>query len=374
MSAHSPSTLGTLGQGQAPHAAVRGVQRADEPDASETSAAQPPDHSQGEPHEDSLREPLTQPVSFTLTVPATSANLGPGYDAMGLALELRDTVTVHAHPREDPAKPSVSVAIEGEGAADLPSDASHLVVTVMEKIMAAKGYHLPDIDVHATNVIPHSRGLGSSAAAIASAVITADQLIPGGLSDHEKLQIGSRIEGHPDNYVPALRGGVAVSWDSDTDGGEAQYRSAAIAAHAQVRCVVAVPGFVQSTQAAREVLPGSVPHDHAARNSARAALLVHAITHDPALLFEATEDYLHQEYRRQAFPASMHLVDVLRTAGHAAVISGAGPAVLVLTTDSAADEVAAVITAHCAEAPEDQRFIPRNLPIATAGVTVEASQ
>src|SRR5699024_9546980 len=226
-----------------------------------------------------LRAPLSAPHRFTLRVPATSANLGPGYDTLGLALELRDEIDVTASPRQQDSEPRVDVVVVGEGAQSLPTDASHLLVTVTEEILAAKGYHLPDLQVRATNVIPHSRGLGSSAAAIAAAVTTADQLIPGGLSDDEKLQIGSRIEGHPDNYAPALRGSVAVSW-STGEPHDLVFHTAPLTPHPRISTVVAVPDFVQSTQAARDVLPARIGHQQAARNSSRAALLVHALTTD----------------------------------------------------------------------------------------------
>ncbi|WP_300345134.1 homoserine kinase [Nesterenkonia sp.] len=338
--------LGQLGQGLAAH------------------------HAAGEPA-GTLRPACTAETRFTLTVPATSANLGPGYDTLGLALELRDVIEVHAQPAQDPEKPRVDVVVDGEGAATLPTDASHLVVTVVEQIMAAKGYSLPDLTVRAQNRIPHSRGLGSSAAAVATAVVSADQLIPGGLSDEEKLQIGSRIEGHPDNYAPALHGSAAVSWASSS-GPDTLYRTAALRPHPELTTVVAVPDFTQSTQAARDVLPVSVPHETAAKNASRTALLVHALTTEPALLLEATEDYLHQEYRREAFPTSMALVDSLRQAGHAAVISGAGPAVLVLTEQQNAASAAQHIADFAAPRAPGDTFSVQNLPIAASGATVEA--
>ncbi|WP_022872791.1 homoserine kinase [Nesterenkonia alba] len=342
--------LGRLGQGLAPDAA----------------AGAPAAH---------LNEPLVAPRYFTLTVPATSANLGPGYDTAGLALDLRDTIEVQASPRRDPDRAEVAVTVTGEGSSDLPADASHLVISVVERILAAKGFALPDMHVTAHNVIPHSRGLGSSAAAIATAVVTADQLLPDGLSADEQLQIGSRIEGHPDNYVPALRGGVSIAWHAGEDSnGASVFRAAALRHHPELRCVVAVPDFVQSTQTARDLLPVQIPHGTAAKNSSRAALLTHALTEAPELLLDATEDFLHQEYRRQAFPASMALLDSLRQAGYAAVISGAGPAVLVLTTRAEATAVAEHIRSWDAEQTTPKTFTARNLPIARSGATVETHQ
>lgn len=337
----------------------------------------------------SVLEPLTGPLHFHLRVPATSANLGPGYDTMGLALGLYDEITVMAAPRQG-AEAKIEITVEGEGSATLPRDASHLVVKLVEKILASKGYSLPDLQVRAQNNIPHSRGLGSSASAVASAVMTADALLPEGLSEEEKLQIGSRIEGHPDNYVPALRGGMAISWQRAPSAGSGatehspstqsaklpgEFRTAALIPHAELRTVVAIPNFEQSTQVARDLLPEQVGHAVAARNSARAALLVHALTTAPDLLMEATEDSLHQEQRRPAFPGSMALVDELRAAGFAAVISGAGPSVLVLAAgDAEAAAAAARITAVGGPDLQGHVFTASILPIAETGATVEIHQ
>lgn len=312
-----------------------------------------------------LAEPLEAPRAFRLRVPATSANLGPGYDCMGLALEMHDVVDVVASPRQDPARPRVSVTVEGEGAATLPRDASHLVISLVGRIMAQHGHHLPDLQISARNHIPHSRGLGSSAAAVATAVVVADVLLPEGLSEDEKLQIGARVEGHPDNYVPALRGGVGLSWQE----GE-RFRTASLVPHGRLRTVLAVPDFEQSTAEARGVLPEVIPHATAAANSARTGLLVHALTAAPELLLPATEDRLHQEQRRGAFAPSMALVDSLRAAGHAAMISGAGPSVLVLADgDGSAREAEAHIVAH--EGIAGDTWSPAILPISRTGVTVE---
>ncbi|MCH8561131.1 homoserine kinase [Nesterenkonia sp. LB17] len=368
-----------LGQGLAPEQALA-------PSAATPPAAQ--GHDAEGANDLALREPLAAPASFHLKVPATSANLGPGYDTMGLALGLYDEITVHAAPRSGTTA-QVEITVEGEGSATLPRDASHLVVTLVEKILNAKGFSLPDLQVRAVNNIPHSRGLGSSAAAVASAVMTAHTLLPDGLSDDEKLQIGSRIEGHPDNYVPALRGGVAISWQAaatalgsagEPDGSavhprDGAFKTAPLIPHPDLRTVVAVPNFEQSTQVARDLLPAQVDHSAAAQNSARAALLVHALTSAPELLLDATEDALHQEQRRPAFPGSMALVDGLRAAGFAAVISGAGPTVLVLAdSDAQASAAAQQISALGGPDARGHVFTPSILPIAGAGATVEAHQ
>lgn len=331
-----------------------------------------PEEVAGQPAE-SLTPALGEEVSFRLTVPATSANLGPGYDCLGLAFELRDDITITARPRQHPEEPHVEVTVSGQGAEDLAQDASHLVVAVVERILAAKGYELPDLSVQAENRIPHSRGLGSSAAAIASAVVTAAELIPEGLSPEEKLHIGASLEGHPDNYAPALNGGAAVSWVEGT-GDVAQFFSSGLQLHPSLRTVVAMPDFTQSTQVARDLLPTQIPHAQAAANSARSALLIHALTTAPEYLVQATEDRLHQEYRRAAFPESMELVDYLRREGFAAVISGAGPAVLVLCPAESAQAASAAIDDYCRQRNAVGRFAPMELPIAASGATVEASR
>lgn len=335
-----------------------------------------------QPVRDSLCEPLTEPLRFRLRVPATSANLGPGYDSMGLALGLYDVVDVIASPRAHAERAQITVRVQGQGAGELPQDASHLVVSLIEEILSSKGYALPDLQVTAHNSIPHSRGLGSSAAAAATAVVTASQLLPEGLSPQEQLQIGSRIEGHPDNYVPALRGGLALSWQSGAPE-RARFRSVPLTPHPRLRLMLAVPNVEQSTHTARTLIPARISHADAACNSARTGLLVHALTAQPSLLLEATEDRLHQEYRRSAFPASMELVDALRAADHAAVISGAGPSVLVLADgDTAAEAALELVVSRGSEPGEavgfdepagtrEPIFGPKILPLSPSGATVE---
>ncbi|WP_261624899.1 homoserine kinase [Nesterenkonia marinintestina] len=315
--------------------------------------------------ESELPDPVAGPTAFRVSVPATSANLGPGYDCMGLALELRDVVDVEARPRSDARQASVSVDVVGESAEDLPTDATHLIVVLIARILRSRGFRLPDLSLRATNSIPHGRGLGSSAAAAACAVTAAAELLPDGLSPDEQLQIGARFEGHPDNYVPALRGGAAVSWEQD-----GHFDGAPLRLDPGVRAVAAIPDFRQSTAAARVSLPDTVPHAEAAANSARAALLVHALTAEPSRLCDATADLLHQEQRRPHFPSSMALVDRLRGEGHAAVISGAGPTVLVLADgDDAAESALTALEGFGGLAGQHWRRL--RLPISTSGATVE---
>ncbi|SEP67298.1 homoserine kinase [Arthrobacter sp. OV608] len=271
--------------------------------------------------------------SVTVRVPATTANLGPGYDSLGLALALHDTLTVESLESEE-----LLFDLAGEGAETLPRDASHLVIRAMEAAFERLGFRHGGIKVTAENVVPHGRGLGSSASAVVAAISAANALVPAASRRGKDwiLQLTSELEGHPDNVAPAIFGGLALSWqDSD------QYSSTSAAVSGSVVPVVAVPDFELSTETARALLPASVGHHAAAMNAGRAALLIHALTTKPEFLLAGTEDYLHQSYRAEAMRPSAALISALRTAGHAAVVSGAGPTVLVLADGQA--EAAAVV-------------------------------
>jgi homoserine kinase len=271
--------------------------------------------------------PIEAGQIVTVRVPATTANLGPGYDSLGLALALHDTLTVESLETDE-----LLFELRGEGAETLPRDASHLVIRAMEAAFERLGFRHGGLKVTAENVNPHGRGLGSSASAVVAAVSAANAMVP---EAHRRgrdwiLQLTSEIEGHPDNVAPAIFGGLALSWqDSD------QYSSTSATVVDSVIPVVAVPDFELSTEAARALLPASVGHHAAAMNAGRAALLIHALTHKPEFLLAGTEDYLHQSYRAEAMRPSAALIGALRAAGHAAVVSGAGPTVLVLANGEA---------------------------------------
>lgn len=263
------------------------------------------------------------PVPVRVRAPATSANLGPGFDALGLALELYDEVT--ARVVDGPAR----VAVTGQGAAELPGDESHLVVRAAHAAFHELGTAPPGLELSCHNRIPQARGLGSSSAAIVAGILTARALVQGGaerLDDAAVLRLAAAIEGHPDNVAPCLRGGFTIAW-TGPDGARAVSRRPADG----VLPTVFVPDARGLTATARAALPASVPHADAALTAGRAALLVHALTAEPGLLFEATEDRLHQVYRAPGMPATAALVERLREAGVAAVVSGAGPSVIALT-------------------------------------------
>lgn len=271
--------------------------------------------------------PLGSAVS--VRVPATSANLGPGFDALGLALGWYDDLTARLVDGD-----ALDIDIEGVGCGVVPLDERHLVVRAMSDTFAELDLPRPGIALHCVNRIPHGRGLGSSAAAVVAGALLARALVVDGarrLPDPVLLGIAAHIEGHPDNVAAALLGGLSVAWYDAAEGSAGpRVRAARIDPAPTLTATVLVPDATLSTETARTLLPASVPHDEAAHSAGRAALLVHAIAHDPTLVLPATEDRLHQHYRAQAMPATLEVVARLRAAGLAAVVSGAGPTVLVL--------------------------------------------
>jgi len=264
----------------------------------------------------------------TVDVPATSANLGPGFDCLGLALDLHDTLTGEI------VDSGLHIDIDGEGAETLPRDDRHLVVRAMHAAFEVLGVTPTGLRLHAGNRIPQSRGLGSSSAAIVGGLALARALVDGGagaLDDAALLRLATRIEGHPDNVAPALHGGFVVCGH---DGADTWAVSAPVVP--EISAVVFVPPGGVSTELARGLLPDQVSHAAAAANTGRAALLVAALAGATDHLFRATEDFLHQDFRAPAMPESLALVSALRADGLAAVVSGAGPTVLVLTADDPA--------------------------------------
>ena len=281
--------------------------------------------------------------SVRARVPASSANLGPGFDSVGLALGLWDTCVATVTD-----EPGITVDVQGEGAADVPRDATHLVVRTMLRAWDELGVAPPrGLHLSCVNHVPHGRGLGSSATAIVTGIVAAQGLHDVCRGAGESLDLtfannlAARLEGHPDNSSASVYGGLTLSWSDAPDDGTHTLR---LLPHADVRALVLVPAAQLSTAKARSVLPTQIRHGDAALNSARAALLVQALTDHPEHLLDATREWLHQEARRDSFAASMDLVDVLRAAGHAAVISGAGPSVLVLTRGDASVAVAALVS------------------------------
>lgn len=280
-------------------------------------------------------------------VPATSANLGPGFDALGLALARHDVVEVRALASDE-----VVVEVEGEGAGEVPGDETHLVVRALREALDVAGAPQTGLHLRCVNRIPHGRGLGSSAAAVVAGIVAARALVadPAVLDDATALRLASAIEGHPDNAAPALLGGATVAWVA---GGPVRgARAVRLDVHPDLRATVLVPSARLATSRARGVLPATVPHADAAFNAGRSALLVEALTRRPDLLLEATEDRLHQDYRADVMAASAEVVGALRAEGIAATVSGAGPTVLVLSDAAEAERVTRVAAALLAGLPE----------------------
>lgn len=256
-------------------------------------------------------------------VPATSANLGPGFDCFGLALDLVNEVTL------DPDAPP-GVSWEGEGAGELPTDGSDALSAALRRTAELAGRRLPPLRLHGRNRIPVERGLGSSAAAVVAGVGLADRLLGLGLSPDEQLGVAVELEGHPDNVAAALRGGLVLAYRAA--GG---WRAEALAPAEALRPAVLVPDVRLSTVAARAALPREVPLADAAFNAGRAALAVVALTTRPELLDAALEDRLHQEVRLRMVPEVAEAFARVREAGVPVCVSGAGPSLLAFEREGA---------------------------------------
>ncbi len=264
-------------------------------------------------------------TSVSVKVPATTANLGPGFDTLGLALSLYDELEVTVR-----AEPGVHVTVTGVGEGEVPTDDSNLVARSLYHVFEHYGIPVPGLEIAANNVIPHGRGLGSSGAAIVAGIMAAKGLLTGivDIDSVVLLELATELEGHPDNVAPALFGGLTIAWVEE--GGPKHKR---LIAHRGVSAVVFVPEAAMSTALARSLQPASVPHEDAIFNVSRSALLVAALVQSPELLLAATEDRLHQSYRASAMRETDELIRMLRGHGLAAVVSGAGPSVLVLGSD-----------------------------------------
>ncbi len=302
--------------------------------------------------------PVPPGRTVRVKVPATSANLGPGFDTLGLALAHYDELTVTAV-----AEPGAFVEVHGVGEGEVPTDETNLVVRSIAHAFESAGVPLPGLRLVANNVIPHGRGLGSSGAAIVSGVMAAKGLLDGIVDfDAERLlALATDLEGHPDNVAPALFGGLTIAWMSNRSPLHKK-----LMVHRGVSPLVFVPEHVMSTALARSLQPESVPHEDAVFNVSRSSLLVAALVQSPELLLAATEDKLHQNYRAGAMPETNRLITELRGAGFPAVVSGAGPSILVLCSDPAQRLAAAQLVADRAES----RWQPLMLAVDFLGATV----
>ncbi len=276
-----------------------------------------------------MSKPTFKAKPMQVQVPASSANLGPGFDAFGLALSLHDRYV--AQVLDDAL---LDIDVTGEGADEVPRTDKNLLVKAMYKGFDYLGGRPKGLAIRALNVNPHGRGLGSSASAIIGGLVLARALVLNGedhMNDIQLLSLATDMEGHPDNVSAALFGGATISWFESE-----KHKSSAHCVHLNVdpriQAIAYIPAKAVATSKARKMLPESIPFADAVTNSRNASLMSHALTTRPDLLFTATEDFLHQSYRADAMPESFALVQKLRGAGVAAFISGAGPTVLALHT------------------------------------------
>lgn len=274
-----------------------------------------------------MTETLPTALLATAVVPASSANLGPGFDSLGLALSLYDEI------QAETTDSGLTIEVTGEGSGQVPDDESHLVVRAVRRGLEAGGVSVAGLNIKCRNVIPHSRGLGSSAAAVVGGLAVANGLIAQSgsqpLTLDQLVQLSSEFEGHPDNAAAAVLGGAVVSY---TEPGPV-YAAAPLTLHPDIHLFPAIPQVRSSTAETRAVLPDVIAHKDATFNVSRAALLVVALTQRPDLLMAATEDVMHQPQRAAAMPASAEYLAMLRRSGVAAVLSGAGPAVIAFSTE-----------------------------------------
>jgi len=250
--------------------------------------------------------------------PATSANLGPAFDAAGIALDWWDELEVRRAPVD-------AIQVSGEQAELLPTGPDNLVAVAMRRLAAEAGVGLPSLHLSVVKGFPLGRGFGSSAAAVVLGLTAARRLVAPDLPDAELLALACELEGHPDNATPCLHGGATLAWVED---GRPRWR--AVPVHPDLVAVALVAPEPMATAEARRLLPERVPFAVAAHTGARSAMLPLALAGDAELLLPATEDLLHQPERLAHTPDAAMLLELLRAAGHAAFVSGAGPSLLVL--------------------------------------------
>ena len=307
-----------------------------------------------------MAKPTFKANPIQIQVPATSANLGPGFDSFGLAFGMYDRYVAQILDEG-----GLDIDVTGEGADEVPRTDKNLLVKAMYKGFDFLGGRPKGLAVRALNVIPHGRGLGSSASAIIGGLVLARSLVLTGtdkMSDEALLNLANEMEGHPDNVAAALFGGATIAWQ-DLEKGKAVAHAIHLPVDPRIKVMAFIPSSPLATSKARKMLPESIPFADAQRNTTNAALMTQAITIRPDLLFAATEDFLHQSYRQEAMPASFALMTKLRAAGLAAFVSGAGPTVLALHTEGD-EETTQLSRAGGA------KFEGKSLEIASRGATL----
>jgi homoserine kinase len=307
-----------------------------------------------------MAKPTFKANPMQVQVPATSANLGPGFDSFGLAFGMYDRYVAQILDEG-----GLDIDVTGEGSDEVPRTDKNLLVKAINRGFDYLGGRPKGLAVRALNVIPHGRGLGSSASAIIGGLVLARSLVLTGsdkMSDEVLLNLASEMEGHPDNVAAALFGGATIAWQ-DLVKGKAVAHAVHLPVDPRIKVMAFIPASPLATSKARKMLPESISFADAQRNTTNAALMTQALTIRPDLLFTATEDFLHQSYRQEAMPSSFALMTKLRAAGIAACISGAGPTVLALHTEGD-DETTQLARAGGA------KFEGKSLEIASRGATL----
>lgn len=272
-----------------------------------------------------------------IRVPGTTANCGPGFDAMGIACTIYNELELTLSNEG-----GITLEVIGEGAGAIPADNSNIVVKAIKMVLAKTGHNYQGIKLKLTNNIPLARGLGSSAAAIVGGLIAANELTGNTLTKENILDMATAIEGHPDNVAPAIFGGITISILAS---GNTQYLR--FLPPNDFSMVVVIPSFNLSTRAARKVLPDSVPFSDAVFNVGRTALLVGALCcGELKLLSSALEDRLHQSYREKLIPGMAQVLSSARQAGAlGAALSGAGPCLIAFTSSNSEEVGQAMVKA-----------------------------
>lgn len=258
----------------------------------------------------------------TVRSPATTANMGPGFDCIGMAFEMWNELTVE--------RGDFHIETVGEGVAELPQDSRNLVVTGVEAAFKFAGKQVPSLRYHCTNLIPHGRGLGSSSASIVAGLVAGATLADFTFENGDLVTVAADIEGHPDNVAPAIYGGCTIGVH---DGN--RWIIDAVDVPDELSAVIFIPDLQTNTHESRARLPDQISRSDAVYNIGRAAMLVNALQkREYGLLRHATQDKLHQPLRGQVFPALPRLIKAALNGGaHGAFLSGAGPSVMALTTE-----------------------------------------
>lgn len=263
------------------------------------------------------------PAAIRVRVPATVANLGPGFDALGAAIRMH--LEIEIEPRRD----SIEVMVEGEGAEQLPLDHSNLVIRSMNTFFDHVGRRPPGFAVRVKNPIPIGSGLGSSAAAVVGGLFAARAVTGRTVPQSEMVHLATQIEGHPDNVMAALLGGFVICYH-DPEGGELRYLR--LEPSDRLVPIIAVPREGFSTADARRALPADVSFADAQFTASRSALLVAAITTGAGadVLADAMDDRLHEPHRMKLMPETAAVHMEIRHAGLPVALSGAGPSLLIV--------------------------------------------